>query len=117
MLSLIHLFSNQTTEVLKLKKLDDLEVNIVKMKESSGNVQFFIRLVRKDVSDGFCLEGYLEHTCWQTKNLTKEECLSRAWFDASYLARFIGLETMDEVKLINMTNEEKKFIKNCLSRI
>ncbi len=95
-----------------MHKIEVVEVNIVKMKESSGNEQFYVRLVRNDVDKSFfSTHNILEHSCWQTKHLTKEECLSRAWFDASYLARFVGLESMDEVVILGLDDSEKEILK------
>lgn len=98
--------------------LPNVEVQIVKMRESSGNEQFFVRLSRTDKEKGtFCIEGMLEYNCHQTKFLDKNQCLERAWFDASYLARWVGFKTMDDVKLIGIDEEETAILKNSLSRI
>jgi len=95
----------------KMKKLDNVEVSICKMKESSGNEQFYVRLDRTDEK----LHGStLEYDCFQTKHLDKEECLKRAWFSAGMLARFCGLSSMEEVVLKNLTDEETKTIKEAL---
>ena len=101
----------------KPKRLKDVSVRILKMKESSGNEQFFIQLVRNDIKGGFGSCNHLEHSCWQTKDFKKEECLSRAWFDASFLARFVGLETMDEVLLVGLDESEEKTLKSSLALI
>lgn len=94
-----------------MKKLDNLEVIICKMKESSGNEQFYVRLVRTDEK----LHGStLEYDCFQTKHLDKKECLERAWFSTSMLARFCGLSSMDEVILKGFTDEETEIIKKAL---
>lgn len=99
-----------------MRKIETLEVKIVKMKESSGNEQFYVRLVRTDVEKSFfSTHNILEHSCWQTKNLTKEECLNRSWFDASYLARFVGLKNMDEVIIVGLEEEEEKILKESLA--
>lgn len=94
-----------------MKKLDNIEVNICKMKESSGNEQFFVRLVRTDEKNHHAI---LEYDCFQTKSLDKKECLEHAWFSAGMLARFSGLESMEEVKLLYMTDEETEIIKKAL---
>ncbi len=101
----------------KPKKLEDVSVRILKMKESSGNEQFFIQLIRTDIKGGFTSCNNLDHSCWQTKNLNKEECLSRAWFDASFLARFVGLDSMDDVKLVGLNEEEIQILKSSLALI
>ena len=95
----------------KMKKLENMEVTICKMSESSGNEQFYVRLVRTDEKTHGSI---LEYDCFQTKHLDKKECLERAWFTASMLARFCGLSSMDEVKIMNTTEEEAKIIKNAL---
>lgn len=106
------------------KRLAAVDIHIVKMRESSGNVQFFTRAVRNDIdSDSFMLVTGLDYSCWQTKdflkNKTQEEahstCMERAWFDASNLARWAGLDSMDDVKLIGLSDEEKANIKEFLS--
>lgn len=95
----------------KMKKLDNLEVSICKMQESSGNEQFFVRMERTDEQ----IHGsILEYDCFQTKNLDKKECLKRAWFSTSMVARFCGLSSMDDVILRNFTDEETEIIKKAL---
>jgi hypothetical protein len=95
----------------KMKKLDNLEVSICKMSESSGNEQFYVRLVRTDEN---CHGSILEHECFQTKHLEKKECLDRAWFSASMVARFCGLSSMEEVILRGFNDEETQIIKKAL---
>ncbi len=99
----------------KPKKLEDVSVRILKMKESSGNEQFFIQLIRTDIKGGFFSTNHLDHSCWQTKDFKKEECLSRAWFDASFLARFVGLESMEEIVLVGIDEDEEKTLKESLA--
>lgn len=94
-----------------MKKLDNVEVAICKMKESSGNEQFYVRMQRTDEKTH---GSNLEYECFQTKHLDKKECLERAWFSTSMLARFCGLASMDEVKLINFDEEETAIIKKAL---
>lgn len=94
-----------------MKKLDNVEVTICKMNESSGNEQFYLRLVRTDEKEH---GSVLEYECYQTKNLEKKECLKRAWFSASMVARFAGLASMDEVKLQGFSEEETEMIKKAL---
>lgn len=88
-----------------------VKVVILKMKESSGNEQFFVRLVRVDGDSDFLNQKVLELSCWQTKFLNKDECMGRAWFDASDAARFLGHKNMDKVELMNMTDLEREDIK------
>lgn len=92
----------------KMKKLNHLQVSILKMEESSGNKQFFVRLERTDEKT---YGSNLDYECFETKYLNKIECLERAWFSASMLARFCGLSSMDEVILGNFTDEEIETIK------
>lgn len=94
-----------------MKKLDNVEVHICKMKESSGNEQFFVRLARSDDKEHGSI---LEYDCFQTKHLDKDECLKRAWFSSGMVARFCGLSSMDEVKLVGFNNDETTFIKQAL---
>lgn len=91
----------------------NIKVQITKMVESSGNIQFFSRMIRTDVKG---LVGTLEYSCHQTKHHSKEECLSRAWFDASFLARWIGCQ-MENVELIRFDPDEEEYIKTCMSII
>jgi hypothetical protein len=56
----------------------------------------------------------LEYECFQTKHLAKKECLERAWFSVSMLARFAGLSSMEEVKLQGLTDEEIEIMKKAL---
>lgn len=95
----------------KMKKLENMEVTICKMSESSGNEQFYVRLVRTDEKTHGSI---LEYDCFQTKHLDKKECLERAWFTASMLARFCGLSSMDEVILRGLNEEETEIIKKAL---
>lgn len=94
-----------------MKKLDNLEVIICKMSESSGNEQFYVRLSRTDEKTH---GSNLDYDCFQTKHLDKKECLERAWFSASMLARFCGLTSMDEIIFRNLTEEETHIVKNAL---
>lgn len=94
-----------------MKKLEVLEVRICKMEESSGNKQFFVQLVRTDEKFHGAV---LDYNCFQTKHFDKNECLDRAWFSASMLARFAGLQSIDEVLLYNLTDEETETIKKAL---
>lgn len=98
------------------KRLEAVNVSILKMKESSGNEQFFVRLLRNDMEEhDFFGKVALDYSCWQTKHLDKKECLSRAWFDASHLAGFSGLDSMDDVVLTGLDEEEIKVLKKSLA--
>ena len=94
-----------------MKKLDNLEVKICKMSESSGNEQFYVNLVRTDEKKH---GSTLNYDCYQTKHLDKKECLERAWFTASMVARFCGLSSMEEIILVGLTDEETEIIKKAL---
>lgn len=91
--------------------MKNVAVQICKMKESSGNEQFFCRFVRVDVKDH---TSVFEHNCFQTKHFSKEECLERAWFTASFMARWVGCK-MDEVQLVGFDEDEKSYITKCLT--
>ena len=94
-----------------MKRFDNVDVSICKMQESSGNEQFYVRLVRTDEKQHGSI---LDYDCFQTKHLDKKECLERAWFSSSILARFCGLSSMDEIKFGNLNEEEKEIIKSSL---
>lgn len=94
-----------------MNKLDNLEVKICKMSESSGNEQFYVNLVRTDEKKH---GSTLNYDCYQTKHLDKKECLERAWFTASMVARFCGLSSMEEIILMGLTDEETEIIKKAL---
>ena len=94
-----------------MKKLDNLEVHISKLKESSGNEQFYVRLVRTDEKNHGSI---LDYDCFQTKHLDKEECLERAWFSSSMIARFCGLSSMEEIKIFGLSEEEKEHMKKAI---
>lgn len=93
-----------------MTKIENIQVKITKMTESSGNIQFFVRMQRTDVSGRDSLSGMLEYQSFQTKNSPLETCLSHAWFAASFLARFVGLSSMDEIILENILPEEKEIL-------
>lgn len=95
----------------KMKRLETLAVRISKMEESSGNKQFYVQLLRTDEKTH---GSVLDYDCFQTKHLDHKECLERAWFSSSMLARFAGLSSMDEIILSNLTDEEKDIIKKAL---
>lgn len=101
-----------------MKKIAEVDLQIVKMRESSGNEQFFVRQVRNDNGDNlFSTSGQLPYSCWQTikDNLTKEECLARAWFDAGMVARFIGIKSFSEFKVIGLDEEEERILRNSMT--
>lgn len=66
------------------------KVEIVKMVESSGNIQFFVRAFNP------VTRKVLEHACHQTKFISDvQECIKRAWMDAGFLARYFGIPNED----------------------
>lgn len=94
--------------------IPEISLSIIKMKESSGNIQYFAKAYRTDVKHTSAIDRIasgLDIACWQTKSLRKTECLSRIWFDISYSARFYGIP-MEEVNLLGLTAKEKSFIVN-----
>ena len=100
-----------------LNKMSNIQLSIYKATESSGNQQFFCRANRldeKNLQPKDKLAALLELACFQTKHLSKEECLSRSWFSASIVARFCGLSSMDEVNLYNLSEDEIALIKKAM---
>jgi hypothetical protein len=95
----------------KMKKLNNVEVKICKMSESSGNEQFFVRLARTDETTHGSI---LDYDCFQTKHLDKNECLERAWFSSGMLARFCGLSSMDEIIFVGVSDDEAMVMKEAL---
>jgi hypothetical protein len=95
-----------------MKKLDNVEVSILKMIESSGNEQFFVQLIRTDEKKQ---GSRLDYECFQNKYLDKIECLERAWFSCSFLARFCGLNSMDEIIFRGLNDEEINILKQSLA--
>lgn len=94
---------------------DLLEIVIVKMKESSGNEQFFVQLRHKDCKGILDTYKILSHGCHQTmvqRNVvrTVEDCLERAWFDASMLSRFISSSEKD-IKILGLSDYELECLK------
>lgn len=83
--------------------MTNLEVQIACMKESSGNTQYFVRCFNKDNKE------VLEYSCYQTKYYDIKDCLTRAWFDVGFVARFFNHPNRD-VKLINFSNEDIEYI-------
>lgn len=105
---------DEQIKLFKLNRTPNMDVQICKMYEAGiDNTQYFVRLRRNDVLSpcSFGTNTILEYACFQTKHFDKDECLRRAWSMAAYAGRFIGIENMDEVKLINFTDEEIAAIK------
>lgn len=65
-------------------------VQVVKIKESSGNIQFIGRAFNNQTS--ICLD----YCCAETKSgMTIDECLKRVWFEVGFLARFFSIPNSD----------------------
>lgn len=86
--------------------MNNVKIQIVKASESSGNIQFFVRAVRTDFSDKDWLDGLLEYECFQTKHLSKEECLHRCAFSVNYLLKFFS-KSVDDIELRRFDDSEK----------
>lgn len=92
-----------------------LQVVIIKMKESSGNEQFFVQLRHKTCESSLDINKILNHGCHQTivqrtVVRTVEQCLERAWFDASMLSKFI-FSTKEDVKILGLSEDEMNYMK------
>lgn len=83
--------------------MNNVIIRVVKMTESSGNVQYFGRAYNKDNKES------LDYCCHQTKHYEAKECMSRVWFEIGYLGNFFGIPNKD-IQLINLTEEEQSFI-------
>lgn len=83
---------------------------IVKMKESNGNIQYFVEL---------CGGGkHLGTNCFQTKfDMTEKECMQYAYFEASRIVQFLD-QKMSDVKFFNLTEDDISYItkQNVISR-
>lgn len=84
------------------------KVSVLKMEESSGNVQFFGRAYNEETKES------LDYCCAQTKHYTLNKCLERVWFEVGFLARFFGIPN-SEIQLLRLTDEEKEYIVKQLS--
>lgn len=101
-----------------LPKIENIVVQLLRMDESSGNKQVYLRAKRTDVdSDFFTIDNILEYSCFQTKHgIDLEECIQRAMFEAQFMLRFFGL-TFDDVEYARFTEEELKIAKSNLETI
>lgn len=94
---------------------DILQVVIIKMKESSGNEQLFVQLRYKTCGSSLDIAKILNYTCHQTMYQrdvirTIEQCLERAWFDASMLSKFIS-STKEDVKILGLSEDEMNYMR------
>lgn len=102
-----------------MENMTNVEVQIVRMVESSGNQQFFVRARRLDNKDKsiFNLNNLLEYNCFQTnyngKEIPLDECIEHAMFSSSYLLKFFG-KTVDDLKLINFEKNHIEILKNSI---
>ena len=71
-----------------LPKIENVTLQILRMDESSGNIQIFVRAKRTDDNSSKLFQETLEYQCFQTKHMQYKECLSRAWFSATKLCNF-----------------------------
>lgn len=93
---------------MTIQKMENVIVEILRMNESSGNRQVYIRVKRTDCGDTslFSLNETLEYECHQTKHgLELEECIERAMFSVGFLLRFFGHKYSD-IKFVNFTEDE-----------
>lgn len=102
--------------MMKMSDLKDLlQVVIIKMKESSGNEQFFVQLRHKGCNGILRSCNSLDYHCHQTmvqsnEVNTVEKCLEHSWFSASMLSRFIS-SSKEDVVIIGLTEEEINYMK------
>lgn len=85
--------------IKQMPKIENIQIELCYMRESSGNEQIFVRARRKDAPDG---KGWaydvLEYECRQTKyGLTLDECIDQAVFSSKSLLDFFGLSKNDLV--------------------
>lgn len=91
-----------------LPEISNVNVQIVRAQESSGNVQFFLRAVRSEANN-FNMNGLLEYQCFQTKNGKNiQECIDDAIFGSTFLLRFFGKSAKD-LMLVGFCEEELGF--------
>lgn len=89
-------------------KIENVVIKIVKMVESSGNVQFFVRATRTD--DDKLFGNNLEYQCFQTLSVRSEkDCIDDAVFSATFLLRFFGHKATD-VEFLNFSEENMKCV-------
>lgn len=86
----------------------NIEIQIVKMTESSGNIQYFLRAKKLDSKSVF--DGILEYNCFQTKHgATSEKCIGDAVFGATYLLKFFDKKGSD-LKFVNFNDDEMAIV-------
>ena len=77
-----------------LPKIENVTLQILRMDESSGNIQIFVRAKRADDNPSKLFQETLEYQCFQTKHIQYKECLSRAWFRQQCYVIFLGIIQM-----------------------
>lgn len=99
-----------------LSKIENVVVEICCARESSGNIQFFLRAKRTDDTSFMSLDGCLEYQCFQTKHeQTVKKCIDNAVFGSMFLLRFFGL-THEDIKLSGFDDEMIEFAKKSTKR-
>ena len=91
----------------------NVEIKIKKMKESSGNQQFFVGVWDLDKEPDFFDSNCLNFSCHQSKyfDMETKEPVSRATCDAIELLKFFDKKKEDLV-LLGLTEEEKEVVNN-----
>ena len=97
-----------------LPKIENITLQILRMDESSGNIQIFVRAKRADDNSSKLFQETLEYQCFQTKHIEYKECLSRAWFSATELCNFFGHHP-DDIVFYGLNESDIKTIKSSLS--
>lgn len=97
-----------------LPKIENVTLQILRMDESSGNIQIFVRAERTDDNSSNLFQETLEYRCFQTKHIQYKECLSRAWFSATMLCNFFGHHP-DDIVFLRLNESDIKIIKSSLS--
>ena len=87
-----------------LPKIENVTLQILRMGESSGNIQIFVRAKRTDDNPSKLFQETLE--C--------KECLSRAWFSATMLCNFFGHHP-DDIVFLRLNESDIKTIKSSAS--
>ncbi|CAH1066750.1 Uncharacterised protein [Acinetobacter phage MD-2021a] len=89
-------------------KIENVVIKIVKMVESSGNVQFFVRATRTDYNKLF--GNNLEYQCFQTRSVRSEkDCIDDAVFSVTFLLRFFGHKATD-VQFVGFSEDNMKCV-------
>lgn len=89
----------------------NVEIKIKKMKESSGNQQFYVGVWDLDKETDFFDSNCLNFSCHQSKHFDMEtkEPVERATYDAIELLKFFG-KGEDDLVLLGLTEEEKEIV-------